>query len=411
VLERRSPDFVLENAVSPEGRPLTYRFELYRVLAANQLDLLATSEVPEGRLTTTWPAPALLDDGPHAWRARASDGVLVGPWTATVRFEVRLDAPPGPPGGLRAVGADAAVGLTWDPSPEPDVVAYRLYRSTASDGPYAAVVTTSAPRHVDAGLTNGTTYYYVVTALDARFESGFSAPASATPQAPPPSVLPAEIRLSPASVGAECLLSQRCGDREDCPSWLVVRIELPAGHDPRRIDAGGVRLAGSIRPDAHYARVTDGDHDRLLELELRFPFASLLPRLAPGTNPLTVGGAAAGLEFRGSADFVVLPLEVDLRITPRTLSSRSGNWVQARLTFPGGLRASEVAVASIRLNEAVAVAHVVESRGDSLTVKFDRAAVLAVLPRGHSVEVRVGGTVRGLPFLGRDAIRVEGSKR
>ena len=40
-------------------------------------------------------------------------------------------------------------------------------------------------------------------------------------------------------------------------------------------------------------------------------------------------------------------------------------------------------------------------------MKFDRQAVLGVLPSGARVEVRVGGSLEGQSFVSRDFIRVE----
>jgi hypothetical protein len=54
----------------------------------------------------------------------------------------------------------------------------------------------------------------------------------------------------------------------------------------------------------------------------------------------------------------------------------------------------------------VPVKRVVSSSRDKLIVKFDRAAVLGVLPDGERVEVRVSGTVAGQAFTARDFIRV-----
>jgi subtilisin family serine protease len=99
--------------------------------------------------------------------------------------------PPGAPTGLAASGGNAQVTLAWNANTEPDLAGYNVYRSTTSGGPYAkingALVGTNA--YLDTGVTNGTPYYYVVTAVDtAAQESGYSNQASATPQAPPAGV-------------------------------------------------------------------------------------------------------------------------------------------------------------------------------------------------------------------------------
>src|SRR4029077_11420076 len=77
--------------------------------------------------------------------------------------------------------------LTWNAAS--GAVSYNVKRSTTSGGTYTtistagAVTTTSYP---DTGLTNGTTYYYVVSAVNGAGESANSTEASATPQPPAP---------------------------------------------------------------------------------------------------------------------------------------------------------------------------------------------------------------------------------
>jgi hypothetical protein len=90
------------------------------------------------------------------------------------------------PGNLtaNAVAGSGSVTLGWSASPSA-AGGYNVYRSTTS-GAYtssnkiaSAVATTS---YTDSGLTSGTTYYYVVTAVDGSGnESVFSNEASATP--------------------------------------------------------------------------------------------------------------------------------------------------------------------------------------------------------------------------------------
>ncbi len=89
---------------------------------------------------------------------------------------------PAAPTGLSPTPRNAQVSLSWTASS--GAASYNVKRSTISSGPYttvAAGVTTTS--YTDTGLTNGTTYYYVVSAVNSCGESANSAQVSATPQA------------------------------------------------------------------------------------------------------------------------------------------------------------------------------------------------------------------------------------
>jgi hypothetical protein len=90
---------------------------------------------------------------------------------------------PAAPSSLTATAGNGQVTLTWNATS--GAISYNIYRSTIPGGEgtnsyWNGVKTTS---FTDAGLSNGTTYYYQVTAVNAGGESGKSAEALATPQA------------------------------------------------------------------------------------------------------------------------------------------------------------------------------------------------------------------------------------
>ncbi len=96
--------------------------------------------------------------------------------------------PPAVPSGLQATAGNAQVSLTWTASS--GATSYHVKRSTTNGGPYAQVSAPTAANFTDTGLANGTTYYYVVSAVSSAGESANSSQASATPVAPaaPPAV-------------------------------------------------------------------------------------------------------------------------------------------------------------------------------------------------------------------------------
>lgn len=93
--------------------------------------------------------------------------------------------PPAAPTGLAATANDGSVDLNWDNNSEPDLDGYVVYRATSSGGSYSAVSSLlGASSFTDASVSNGTTYFYVVTASDLTGnESGYGSEASATPEA------------------------------------------------------------------------------------------------------------------------------------------------------------------------------------------------------------------------------------
>jgi hypothetical protein len=89
--------------------------------------------------------------------------------------------PPPIPTGLQATAGNAQVTLGWNASS--GATGYRIKWSTTPGGSTTAIDVTGTS-HLHTGLTNGTPYYYVVSASGAGGPSGDSAQVSATPTAP-----------------------------------------------------------------------------------------------------------------------------------------------------------------------------------------------------------------------------------
>ena len=97
--------------------------------------------------------------------------------------------PPSVPTGLTAVAGDGTVSLDWYDNGESDLAGYNVYRSTTSGSGYVKIngwlLDISESYYTDDSVTNGTTYYYVVTAVDGSSnESGYSGEVSAVPITP-----------------------------------------------------------------------------------------------------------------------------------------------------------------------------------------------------------------------------------
>ncbi|MBI4604068.1 MAG: DUF1800 family protein [Planctomycetes bacterium] len=95
--------------------------------------------------------------------------------------------PPSAPTGLTATAGNGQVTLDWANNPEADVRGYNVYRSTTPGSGHAKLNSTLLPAssYIDAAVTNGTVYYYKVTAVDSDDEeSPFSTEVSARPIAP-----------------------------------------------------------------------------------------------------------------------------------------------------------------------------------------------------------------------------------
>ncbi len=103
--------------------------------------------------------------------------------SGTINYSITVAAGsvPAIPGGVKAVAGNAQVTVSWTASA--GATSYIVRRATVSGGPYTQVGAPVAVSFPDTGLTNGTTYYYVVAAVNANGASANSNQVSATPTA------------------------------------------------------------------------------------------------------------------------------------------------------------------------------------------------------------------------------------
>ncbi len=127
-----------------------------------------------GTINITMPGTALAG---LAVTAHNNSALCVG------AFDNVATTTPVAPGNLLASPGNASVILNW--APAPGAFAYRVKRSATIGGPYSVLTTLASNFYADKTVTNGGTYFYVVSALNGIGESVDSAPVVASPRPPP----------------------------------------------------------------------------------------------------------------------------------------------------------------------------------------------------------------------------------
>jgi len=146
-------------------------------------NLTGSVSVPATGGSQTWTtvnATATLPAGTQVLSVRQDTG---GYNVNYIAFTLVSTTPPSTPTGLTATGGNALVSLTWNASG--GATSYNIYRATTPGGEGTnAVATSNSSSYTDTGLTNSTTYYYKVAAVNNAGSSSQSAEANATPTAP-----------------------------------------------------------------------------------------------------------------------------------------------------------------------------------------------------------------------------------
>lgn len=173
-IEAQASDGLLGSGVSRVEYQIDSASGAWTTLSASLL-----SSTYSGTWNTTFVA-----DGSHNLYVRATDG---DGNQRLVYSVVVVGNPPAAPTGVRVAAPTAPsnggyLDVSWSPNGEQDLSGYVVYRSTTAGGPYTRVASVSTGFYRDPGLSNGTSYSYVVAAVDAAGnESPRSAEVSGTP--------------------------------------------------------------------------------------------------------------------------------------------------------------------------------------------------------------------------------------
>jgi glucosylceramidase len=151
-----------------------------------------------------------------------ADGTLC---TSTLD-NVTAGGPPAQPTGLNAAADNNQVALNWTASS--GATSYNVKRATVNGGPYTTVTNVATTNCTNTGLINGTTYYYVVSALNAIGESANSSQVSATPTNHPPVL--AAIPNQTILAGRTLVVTNSASDTDVPPQLLTYSLPTaPSG--------------------------------------------------------------------------------------------------------------------------------------------------------------------------------------
>jgi len=153
----------------------------------------------------------------------ASYGGKSGSATMTV---TELEIPPAEPENVTATAGDGRITLNWDIVP--GATSYHVYWSTTSGitkETGTKIIDAQRP-YVHSGLAYGTSYYYVVTAVNDRGESGCSNEVSATPASTPP--------VTPTPTTDAVIIDHACARIDTLPEQWITKakqdLHIAYGH-------------------------------------------------------------------------------------------------------------------------------------------------------------------------------------
>jgi glycosidase len=122
--------------------------------------------------------------GSPGGKSHAQPGTLaLAPYDFAIFKSSTSVTPPAAPTNLIAVAGSGQVSLSWNASSA--AASYNVYRGTAAGAENGTAVATgiTSTSYTDTGLSNGTTYYYKVAAVNGAGTSSLSGESFATPSA------------------------------------------------------------------------------------------------------------------------------------------------------------------------------------------------------------------------------------
>ena len=141
-----------------------------------------TTAIAAGLTTSAYTDTTVSTGSTYYYVVKASDATSQSADSNESSVAVVIPAPT----DLARTQGNGVINLNWADSTSPIFASYSVYRSPTTGGPYTSIATgLTSSAYADTAVTNGTTYYYVVRAVDnavgSGAESANSAQVSGTP--------------------------------------------------------------------------------------------------------------------------------------------------------------------------------------------------------------------------------------
>ncbi|MES1244764.1 MAG: M14 family zinc carboxypeptidase [Acidobacteriota bacterium] len=239
---------------------------------------------------------------------------------------------------LSATPGSGQISLAW--TAVSGASTYRLHRATATGGPYTTIQTNlTGTSFLDTGLTNGTTYYYVATAVNLVGEGPNSNEASATPVAAP-------VTVTLTSVAAQ-------------DGWVLESGEttnVGGSIDASSSNTSALR-AGDNNQDRQYRTVVSFDTSSIPDGATILSATLRLRRgTVSGTNPFTTHGTCrvdvqtggfSGSTTLQTGDFQAAATAV--QAASLSNAAANGDWSQGSLSAAGLAAISKTGTTQLRV--------------------------------------------------------------
>ncbi|HEY8993365.1 MAG TPA: alpha-L-fucosidase [Lacunisphaera sp.] len=213
-----------------------------------------------------------------------NDGTLMQ--AAFDQVSVTGQTNPDAPDALTATAGDGKVNLSWPASS--GATSYTVKRATTGGGPYTDVATgLTGTTYADSTVTNGTTYYYVVTATNSVGASGPSIEANALP-------VDARQAWRLANFGQVANTGNAANTADPDNDGRSNLMEYAVGSDPKQSDGATSGVPGKtgdgLRLTFTFSRIADPALTYTVEAA-DSPDQAVWPAIWTSTGASNVGGS------------------------------------------------------------------------------------------------------------------------